>query len=186
MEMTVYRGRPENTEGRLLKEIKAYNLLDSLGIDYVRIDHQPTATIEACFEVEKLLGTKICKNLFLTTANKTHFYLYFVQGDKKFKTAYVSKQAGCSRLSFAAEDYLEKFLDLTPGSVTVLGLMNDRENNVRLLIDEDILKQEYVGMHPCINTSSIKLKTEDLIKKLLPAMGHDYTVIKAVKSNKEV
>ncbi|MCD7777375.1 MAG: prolyl-tRNA synthetase associated domain-containing protein [Clostridiales bacterium] len=183
MEMKIYKGRPENTEGRLQKEIKAYDLLDSLDIEYIRIDHQPTATIEACLEVEKLLGTKICKNLFLTTANKAHFYLYFVQGDKKFKTAYVSKQAGCSRLSFAGEDYLEKFLDLTPGSVTVLGLMNDKENNVNLLIDEDVLKEEYVGMHPCINTSSIRIKTKDLTEKLLPSMGHNYTLI---KSNKEV
>ncbi len=182
MEMKIYRGRPENTEGRLQKEIRSYDLLDSLGIDYIRIDHLPTATIESCLEVEKLLETKICKNLFLTTANKSSFYLYFTEGDKKFRTAYVSKQAGCSRLSFASEDYLEEFLDLTPGSVTVLGLMNDRENRVRLLLDEDVLKLEYVGMHPCINTSSIRIKTEDLLEKLLPAMGHEYTLIKSNNS----
>ncbi|MCD8090393.1 MAG: prolyl-tRNA synthetase associated domain-containing protein [Clostridiales bacterium] len=182
MEMKIYRGRPENPEGRLEKEIKSYDLLDSLGIDYIRVDHEPTATIEACLEVEKLLETKICKNLFLTTANKSQFYLYFVEGDKKFKTAYVSKQAGCSRLSFAGEEYLSELLNLTPGSVTVLGLMYDSENRVRLLIDEDILKQEYVGMHPCINTSSIRIKTKDLTEKLLPAMGHDYIIIKSNNS----
>lgn len=177
--MKIYKGRPLSDEGRLPKEIRAYDLLDSLGIEYIRIDHEPTATIEACLDVEKLLGTKICKNLFLTTANKQHFYLFFLEGDKKFRTAYVSKQAGTSRLSFASEDYLKELLDLTPGSVTVLGLMNDKDNKVQLLIDEDILKQEYVGMHPCINTTSIRLKTKDMTEKLLPAIDHDYIIIRS-------
>ncbi len=172
------KGRPKDESGRLPKEIKAYDLLDRLNIEYFRVDHEPTATIESCLEIEKLLETEICKNLFLTTANKSKFYLYFVQGHKKFKTAYVSKQANTSRLSFASEDYLEELLDLTPGSVTVLGLMNDKENRVKLLIDEDILSQEYIGLHPCINTSSIKIKTSDLINKILPEINHDYIVIK--------
>lgn len=135
-------------------------------------------TIESCLEVEKLLETKICKNLFLTTANKSKFFLYFMQGSKKFRTAQVSKQAGVSRLSFASAEYLLELLDLTPGSVTVMGLMNDKENRVRLLIDEDVLKQEYIGLHPNINTSSIRIRTKDLTEKLLPAIGHDYMVIK--------
>lgn len=177
--MKIYKGRPKDCTGRLPKEIRSYDLLDSLGIEYIRIDHDPTATIDACKDVEALLGTEICKNLFLTPANKSKFFLYFVDGHKKFKTGPVSRQAGSSRLSFATEDYLKELLDLTPGSVTILGLMNDSENKVQLLIDEDVLSLEYVGMHPCINTSSIRIKTADLVEKLLPALHHEFITIKS-------
>ncbi|MCD7854877.1 MAG: prolyl-tRNA synthetase associated domain-containing protein [Clostridiales bacterium] len=176
--MKVYKGRPESCEGRLEKEIRSYDLLDSLGIEYYRIDHEAAATIEACKEAEALLGAEICKNLFLTPANKSKFFLYLVTGDKKFRTGPVSRQAGSSRLSFASEDYLGELLGLTPGSVTVLGLMNDSENRVGLLIDEDVLKLEYIGFHPCINTSTLKIKTKDLTEKLLPALHHSFTIIK--------
>jgi Ala-tRNA(Pro) deacylase len=97
--------------------------------------------------------------------------------DKHFKTKELSSQIGSARLSFAEAEYMEKFLDVTPGSVSIMGLMNDTENNVRLLVDEDVLKPEYVGCHPCINTSSIRLKTKDMFEIYLPAVHHDYTVV---------
>ena len=83
----------------------------------------------------------------------------------------------CSRLSFASAEFMEQFLDITPGSVSVLGLMNDTENRVRLAIDRDVLKDEYFGCHPCINTSSLKIRTCDLLDKILPALGHEYTLV---------
>lgn len=172
IDRTLYSGRPDDTTGRLDKEIRTYDLLDSLGIEYTRVDHDVTATIEDCLEVEKLLGIHICKNLFLCTANKSAFYLLMMPGEKPFKTKELSKQIGSSRLSFASPEYMEKFLDITPGSVSVLGLMNDIEKKVQLLIDEDVLKDEYIGCHPCINTSSLRLRTEDMMKKFLPAVGH--------------
>lgn len=174
---TVYTGRPESDAGRLAKEIRVYDLLDSLNISYTRLDHEPAETIESCAEVDALLGIRICKNLFLCDARKANFYLLMMPGDKKFKTAVFSKQIGCSRLSFADAAHMEEFLDITPGSVSVLGLMNDTENRIRLAIDAEVLNAEYIGCHPCINTSSLKIRTEDLLTKLLPAMHHDYTVV---------
>lgn len=175
---TIYTGRPADTTDRLPKEIRTYDLLDSLGIAYARADHDTLPTMEACQEVGNLLGIEICKNLFLRNTQKTAFYLLILPGRKKFKTAALSKQIGSARLSFAEPEFMEQYLNITPGSVSVLGLMNDPENKVRLLIDKDILKNHpYFGCHPCINTSSLKFRTEDLLNKILPAIHHDYTMV---------
>ena len=174
---TLYEGRPSDETGRQEKEIRTYDLLDSLGVPYIRVDHDPLPTIEACREVDQLLGTDICKNLFLRNAQKTDFYLLLMPGHKKFKTAVLSKQIGSARLSFGEGAFMESFLNITPGSVSVMGLMNDGKKRVRLLIDKDILGYEYFGCHPCINTSSLKLKTQDLVDKVLPALDHPYTIV---------
>ena len=177
-QMQLISGRPENTLGLLEKEIKSYDLLDSLSISYDYIFHEPMATIEACVLVDKLLNTNICKNLFLSNRQETDFYLLMIPGHKKFLTKELSTQLGVARLSFAPESYMEEFLDITPGSVSVLGLMNDKDRMVRLLIDEDVLTGEYIGCHPCINTSSLRLKTKDLVEKIIPAMEHEPTIVK--------
>lgn len=175
--MYVLKGRPESCEGRIIQEIRSYDLLDSLKIDYERVDHEAADTIEICLERSSVLGTRICKNLFLCNRQETEFYLLAMPADKQFKTSVVSAQLNVARLHFADEEYMFKFLDLRPGSVSVLGLMNDRENRVRLLMDKDILNQEYFACHPCINTSSLKFLTSALMEKLLPAMGHEATFI---------
>lgn len=167
---TFYTSAPEGKD-RLEKEMKTYELLDSLSIPYLRLDHEVTATVDSCLEVEELFQISICKNLFLCNSHK-NFYLLMMPGDKKLKTSDLSKQLNCSRLSFANETYMEELLNLTPGSVTVLGLMNDKENRVQLLIDRELLTQEYVGCHPCINTSSLKIKISDLIHVILPYIKH--------------
>ena len=152
--MELVNGRPENAEGRLEKEIRVYDLLDSLGVKYQRIDHEAAMTMEACEEIDRTLSqgeedkVSICKNLFLCNRQETDFYLLLILGDKPFKTKYLSAQIGSSRLSFAKPEYMEKYLDITPGSVSVFGLMNDKEKKVRLLIDEDVLKDEYFACHP--------------------------------------
>ena len=170
--MELVKGRPEDCTGRLSKEIRCYDLLDNLGIDYQRIDHQAAMTMEDCAEIDRKLDAVICKNLLLCNRQCTDFYLLMIPGDKVFKTSALSKQIGSSRLSFASAEYMEQFLDITPGSVSVLGLMNDHDNRVQLLIDEDVLKGEYFGCHPCINTSSLRLKMSDLMEKILPAVHH--------------
>ena len=177
IDQTLYSGAPENMDSRLPKEIRTYQLLDSLQVPYSRLDHDATASIEFCMDVEKLLGIHICKNLFLCNAQKTKFYMLMMPGTKKFKTKNLSKQINSARLSFAGDEFMEKFLDITPGSVSVLGLANDTENQVQLLIDADVLKDEYIGCHPCINTSSLKIKTTDLLEKILPAVHHDYILV---------
>lgn len=175
--MELFDGRPEDTEGRLPREVRTYDLLDSLGIKYKRTDHERADTMEACNTIDAVLGVIICKNLFLCNRQKTVFYLLMMPGDKKFKTKELSAQIDSSRLSFAEPEYMLKYLDIEPGSVSIMGLMNDKDHAVHLLIDEDVLKDEHLGCHPCVNTSSLKLRTEDVIKKFLPAVGHDYRTV---------
>ena len=176
--MELQKGRPADTAGRLEKEIRTYDLLDRLGVEYERIDHEPAMTMEDCKEVDQLLEAVICKNLFLCNRQKTAFYLLMIPDTKVFHTKDLSAQIGSARLSFAKPEYMEEFLDITPGSVSVMGLMNDKEHRVQLLIDEDVLAGEYIGCHPCINTSSIRFKVKDLIEKVIPAMGHDFVKVK--------
>lgn len=157
-------------------------MLDELGVEYYRCDH-PDAnanTMEDCLEIDAILEALVCKNLFLCNRQKTQFYLLMMPGDKVFKTKELSSQINSARLSFAGAEDMERLLDITPGSVSILGLMNDHDKEVRLLVDEDVLKDEYVGCHPCINTSSLKLKSKDLFGPILEALGHDMTVVKLV------
>ena len=175
--MELIHGRPETNEGRLPKEIRVYDLLDSLGISYERVDHEEAMTMEICAAIDEVLEATICKNLLLCNRQGTAYYLLMLPGNKVFKTSVLSKQIGSSRLSFASAEAMAEFLDITPGSVSVMGLMNDHENRVQLLMDQDVLKGEYIGCHPCINTSSLRFLSSDLIEKILPAMGHEPTYV---------
>ena len=175
--MELLNGRPENFSDRLPKEQRVYELLDSLGIEYLRVDHEAAMTMEACIAVDEALGATMCKNLLLCNRQCTDFYLLLMPGDKPFKTSVLSKQIGSSRLSFADGSYMEQFLDITPGSLSVLGLMNDRDHRVKLLIDGDVLCGAYIGVHPCINTSSLRIRTGDLMEKLIPELGHEPTMV---------
>lgn len=181
MKLELVKGRPESVERRLEKEIRTYDLLDSLGIEYERVDHEETNTMEACAAIDEVLAPAvICKNLFLCNTQKTKFYLLMIKNDKKFKTKEISKQINSSRLSFAPPEFMEQYLDITPGSASVMGLMNDKENNVQLLVDEDVLNAEYFGCHPCINTSSMRLKVEDVFGTFLEAVHHGYIKVTLV------
>ena len=175
--MEIVKGRPLNVKERLKKEARVYDLLDELDIEYWRIDHEAAQTMEDCEAVDRMLDAVICKNLFLCNRQKTKFYLLMMPGDKAFKTKELSTQIQSARLSFAPEEYMEKFLDITPGSVSVMGLMNDTENQVQLLVDADVLEGEYLGCHPCINTSTLLMKTSDVKEKILPALNHEYQVV---------
>ena len=176
--MELIKGRPADETGRLEKEIRVYDLLDKLGMEYYRTDHEPATTMEVCNDIDKILDTLICKNLFLCNRQKTNFYMLMMPGDKPFKTKNLSAQIGSARLSFAKPEYMEKYLDITPGSVSVMGLMHDTERKVQLLIDEDVMKDPYFGCHPCINTSSLKIRTSDLIAKIIPALKHAPKMVK--------
>lgn len=193
--LTIYKGRPTDTSGRQQREIRVYDLLDDLKIDYDRLDHNAAMNMEVCDEINAAFGRMtleefkaepdgertshaiICKNLFLCNRQKTKFYLLMIPGDKKFLTKNLSAQINSARLSFAGEEEMLKYLDITPGSVSVLGLMNDHDNAVQLLIDSDVLQSEYVGCHPCINTSSLRMRTRDLTEKILPAIHHSPIIV---------
>lgn len=178
--MELYNGRPDSTEGRLEREVRVYDFLDKLGIEYLRTDHEPADTMEHCNEIDKVLEVLICKNLFLCNRQKTKFYLLMMPGDKKFKTKELSAQINSARLSFASAEDMLQYLDIEPGAVSVMGLMNDKEQVVQLLVDEDVLTGEYLGCHPCVNTSSLKLKTRDVFEKYLPAVHHEMQTVKLV------
>ena len=175
--MELVKGRPIDDNNRLEKEIETYDFLDSLGVEYDRIDHEAAFTMEVCEEIDKVLGGRTCKNLFLCNRQKTNYYLLLMPGDKPFKTKDLSQQIGSARLSFAGEEDMSELLNLTPGSVTVLGLMYDKEQRVKLLVDEEVLEDEFFGCHPCINTSSIKMKTSDVFEKILPALNREYVTV---------
>lgn len=175
--MELIKGRPANESDRLAKEIRVYDLLDKLGMEYYRTDHEPATTMEVCNDIDKILGALICKNLFLCNRQKTQFYLLMMPGDKTFKTKDLSRQINSARLSFADEEYMEKYLDITPGSVSIMGLMNDTDNNVQLLMDKEVLEDEVLECHPCINTSSLKLKTREVLDKFLPAVHHEAIIV---------
>ena len=178
--MTLFEGRPETEEGRLPRELRTYDYLDRLGIRYLRTDHGPANNMEACNEIDAVLGVLICKNLFLCNRQKTRFYLLMMPGDKKFKTKELSGQIGSARLSFAEPEDMLKYLDIEPGAVSIMGLMNDKDHQVQLLVDEDVLKGEYLGCHPCVCTSSLKLRTKDVVETYLPATGHDFITVRLV------
>lgn len=171
------KGAPNDFSGRESKEIRSYELLDKLELEYFRIDHEPAMTMEACEEIDKFLGAKMCKNLFLCNRQETDFYLLLMPGEKPFKTKDLSAQLGVARLSFGKAEYMESFLDILPGSLSILGLMNDKDNRVRLLIDKDLLCEEKIGCHPCVNTSSLSISVKDLVEKLIPSMKHEPTVV---------
>ena len=177
MEFKLEAGRPQNLDGRLEKEIRVYDLLDELGIDYQRIDHEAADTMEACAEVDKMLGVTICKNLFMCNRQQTDFYLLMIESSKIFKTKYLSAQLGTSRLSFAPPEFMEEFLDIKPGAVSVMGIMNDHDKRVQLVMDKSIFESEEIGCHPCVSTASLRLHMKDILEKFLPATGHDVRVV---------
>lgn len=175
--MKLENGRPSYILDRENREIAVYDMLDRLDIEYERVDHEAAMTMEACVAVDEALGVAMCKNLFLCNRQKTDFYLLLMPGDKPFKTKEISGQIGSARLSFASAEDMGKYLGVTPGSVSVMGLMNDKERDVRLLIDKDLKDCEFFGCHPCMNTSSIKIKTVDLLGVILPELGYTPTYV---------
>ena len=176
IDKTIYHSKPSDGN-RMAKEMATYDLLEILNIPFLRLDHDATDTIEDCEEVDSLLEIELCKNLFLCNGSKSEFYLLMMPGKKKFVTKLLTKQIGCSRLSFASADYMEKFLNISPGSVSVLGLMFDSEHKVKLLIDKELIDKDFFGCHPCVNTTSLKIKTSDLLTKFLPYTEHDPLIV---------
>ena len=175
----VANGRPDTT-GLNAREIAVYDLLDQLAIPYRHVAHDAAETMEACLEIDTRLGTKMCKNLFLCNRQQTDFYLLLMPGDKPFKTKELSGQLGVARLSFGSGEKMEEYLGLLPGSVSVMGLANDKEKAVRLLIDKDLLAAEEIGVHPCLNTASLAISTADILEKFLLHTGHRPTTVTLV------
>lgn len=170
-----FTSHPETTVTE--KEMKSYLFLEENGVDYIRAEHDEAATIELCHGVEEVIGAKICKNLLLCNRQGTAFYMLLISGDMPFKTKYLSSQINSSRLSFASGEQMEKLLNVSPGSLTVLSLMFDKPKNVTLLMEKNVLNDEYFACHPCVNTATVRFTVKDLTEKILPALGREYTVV---------
>ena len=172
---SVYHGAP--AESRTPVEDRTYAALEELGIPFDRVDHDPAEDMADCAVISQALGADICKNLLLTPRNRSAFYLLCMPGDKPFSTKDFSKLIGSSRLSFATEEDLIGLLGCHAGSASILGLMNDTEHRVTLAIDRTVAEDEWFGCHPCENTSSLRLKTCDVLEKFLPATGHEAVIV---------
>lgn len=171
-----YQGRPlDGNESRSEAELLVYDFLDKLGMDYVTLCHPAAFTMEECELVRRDIGAPVFKNLFLTNRQQTDFYLLMIPADKPFKTKYLSSQLGCARLSFASAEKMEELLRIHPGAVSPMGLIHDKEHKVRLIIDRDLESVDTYACHPCVNTSSVAISLSDLLTKVIPATGHDYT-----------
>lgn len=172
-----YRGKPKDLDKRQEKERKCYEFLEKIGIDYEVVDHEEASDMDKCIEIETVLGVKICKNIMLCNRQETRFFIFMMPGDKKYVTKDVSKKIGMSRLSFAKEEHLKDYLNVTPGSVSVLGLLNDIDNRVELVIDRDVIGQNHIRCHPCVNTSTLKIKTDDFLTRIIPALNKEALII---------
>lgn len=173
--MDVYNGAP--AESRSDVENRVYECLTRLEIPFSRVDHEAAFTMEDCAAISEALEVHICKNLLLTPRNRSAFYLLCMPGEKPFSTKDFSKLIGSSRLSFATEEDLVALLGCHAGSASILGLMNDTEHRVTLAIDRTVAGDEWFGCHPCKNTSSLRLKTRDVLEKFLPATGHEAVIV---------
>ena len=172
----IYQGRPtDNNENREYAETAVYDLLDSVGVEYKTLCHPAAFTMEECEAVRKAIGAPVFKNLFLTNKQKTLFFLLMIPADKPFKTKYLSSQLGCARLSFASSEDMKKMLNISPGAVSPMGLIHDKDCKVRLIVDSDLSGACLYACHPCVNTASVALSLTDLLEKVVPATFHSYT-----------
>lgn len=176
--LVIENGAPKDLEEREQKEREVYRFLEDCRIPFQRVDHDPVYTMEDCLEIDELLDAFIVKNLFLTNRRRTEFYLLILPEKKSFKSSVIAPQIGSGKLTFGRPEEMERLLEVTPGAVTVMGLMHDRDNRVKLLIDRDVLDHETIGCHPCVNTASIRIAVKDLLERFLPAAGHVPVIVK--------
>lgn len=173
----------EITEQKTHEDIAeaVYAELNRLNIAYSVVEHEAAATMQDCAAIEKQIGAMVCKNLFLCNRQQTDFYLLLMPGDKPFKTKYLSEQIGSSRLSFADADQMMELLHAAPGSASAFCLMFDSEHRIRLLVDSDLLQEDFLGCHPCRNTATVKIATGDLLNNFAVQSGHSYTLVRLPK-----
>lgn len=161
---------PENITNATEK--KVFALLDKLKIPYECVTNDVVETMEECKEVDEALGTEIRKSIFLCNKKKTSFFLIVMPAEKSLDTATLSNKIGVPHLSFASAEYMEQHLGALPGSASVMGLINDEDDYVQLIIDKEVADEEWFGCNPGINTAHLKMKTTDLINKFLPKINH--------------
>ena len=133
--------------------------------------------MEECKEIDQALGTEIRKSIFLCNQKKTSFFLVVMPAEKQLDTGALEKKLGVSHLSFASGELMEKHLGTKPGSASIMGLINDEDEYVQLIMDKEVADEEWFGCNPGINTDHLKLKTQDLLKKFLPRIYHKAKIV---------
>lgn len=158
------------------KKEEVYKYLESLNIKYRKVEHKAVFTMEEMSKLNLEDESEVVKNLFIRDDKKQNYYLILVKGDKRVNLKELRNTLGLRPLTFASEEDLEKYLGLKKGSVTILGILNDTEHKVKVLIDNDIKVFKEIGAHPNENTASIWLTLED-IEKILKLNNVNYNFI---------
>lgn len=149
-----------------------YEMLEERGVKYERVDNDPAITMEDCIRIDERLNMKTVKTLFLCNRQQTNFYLVVTTAGKPFKTKDLSAALAISRLSFAPVELLRSMLGTDIGATTIFGLMLDEKMEVQLVIDNDILAEEWYGCSDGTTTSYLKLGTAWVINDFIPSTGH--------------
>jgi Ala-tRNA(Pro) deacylase len=156
---------------------KAFKMLDQLKIPYECVSNDAVSTMEECRAIEEVLGTEIRKNIFLCNKKNTSFFLIVLPADKNLDVDTLSAKIGIPKLSFASADSMQQHLGAQPGSASVMGLINDEDEYVQLIIDKEVAEAEWYGCNPGINTAHLRLKTSDLLNKFLPKIYHKAKIV---------
>ncbi|MCR1899643.1 prolyl-tRNA synthetase associated domain-containing protein [Irregularibacter muris] len=165
------------SDDRTKTEKTVFSLLQKLNIPFERVDNDVVETMEECEEINQVLGTEIRKSIFLCNRKKTSFFLVVMPANKSLDVKSLGRKIGVSGLSFASGELMEKHLGAKPGSASVMGLVNDEDDYVQLIIDKEVAEAEWFGSNTGMNTSHIKIKTSDLLHKFLPQIGHKAEMI---------
>ena len=171
----IYTTAPEEYKTSLQKE--TYKYLEMLGISFERVDTDVVITMEDCERVEEKLEMKMVKTLFLCNRQKTLFFLFITAGDKAFKSKEFSQAVKTSRISFAPEELMDEMLGTKIGAATVFSAITDLDRDLQIVIDKDVADEEYYGCSDGTTTCYLKIKTDDIINKLLPETKHKPTII---------
>lgn len=144
---------------------KVLDKLKELNIEYKEVEHEPVFTIEDMDALGDVFeGAKICKNLFVRDQKGKRHFLIVVPEEKRVPLVDLATKIGSTKLSFASEERLMKYLNLKPGAVTPLAVVNDENSAVEVFFDEELKKEKVLGVHPCVNTSTILISQENLEK----------------------
>ena len=154
-----------------------YETFARLGIPFGRVDTDPGLTMEDCQHIDRKIGVRIVKTIFLCNRQQTAFYLYVTTDDKPFVTREFCGALGIPRVSFASAEKLEELTGVKVGATTVLSAILPSAASVQLVMDRDVAESEWFACTDGTATCFVKIRTKDLLDKYLPASGHDLRLL---------
>ncbi len=158
-------------------EENVYTKLNELNIQFDRVDNDTVEAMEECVEISNKLGAEIRKTIIVCNEKKTQFYLVVLPAEKRFDSKLFRDKMGCSRVSFAKAEDMQEILGVVPGSATIMSVINDKDNIVKVAIDKEVADSEFFACNTGENTRHIKIKTSDLLNVFLPNVNHEPTII---------